>query len=297
MGVSGTAKIKLTSLDELLGNGEGEQRGQDSGERIVRLPLDQMHDFRGHPFRVCDDARMAETVESIREHGVLMPGIVRPDRGGGYELIAGHRRRHASRLAGLSDMPVIIKELTDDESTVLMVDSNIQREDLLPSERARAYRMKYDALKRMGVAAGSRSDEVLAKEAGESRNTIQRYIRLTYLEEGLLKLVDENRLPKVTAAELSYLKKTEQRYLLMIMERYRVTPSGSQAARMKQLSREGGLDRFAMESLLVQEDESRVSLRAGRIRDYFPREYTGKQIEETVYMLLEAWKSENAHKF
>ena len=292
------SKISLTSLDELLG-GTGAvtapgNAGRDVEGQVVRIPLDKMVEFKGHPFRVLDDEKMAETVESVQKHGVLMPGIVRPHKTlfGMYEIIAGHRRRRASKLAGLPDMPVIVMNLSDDEATVIMVDSNIQREDLLYSERAWAYRMKYDAQKRLGCEGG-RSDSVLAKESGESRNTIQRYIRLTYLVPELLQLVDERKLPWITAAEyLSHLKSSEQLKLFRLMGELKAVPSGEQARTLKEFSKKGELTDSVMAYVLERkEDMSKVSLPGRKIRSYFPEGYTGKQIEAVIYELLEEWKS------
>lgn len=291
-------KVKMMTLDELLGCGaSGEPLpAAASAETVVRLPLKEMHEFCGHPFRVVDDVKMAETVESIKKYGVLMPGIVRPDIKGGYEIVAGHRRHHAARLAGLSDMPVIVKNLSDDEATIIMVDSNIQREDILPSERAKAYKMKYDALKRLGVH-GERSDTVLAQQSGESRNTIQRYIRLTYLVPELLQMVDDNKLPKNTAADLSYLKAEEQKQLWAIMTQQKVIPSGEQAQQIKEYSKTGKLTETVMLLLLErQKDSSKVTLKSKAIRRFFPENYTGEQIEKIIYRLLEEWQQQEKNK-
>ena len=273
--------------------------------QVVRIPLKKLHTFhshaQGHPFRVSDDAKMAETVESVRQYGVLVPGIVRPDKDypGDYELISGHRRCRASELAGLADMPVIVRDMSDAEATVIMVDANIQREDLLPSERAWAYRMRYEAMKQLGTAErGSRSDQQLAKELGESRNTIQRFIRLTYLTPGLLQLVDDGKLPKIPAGELSYLRETEQEELLRVMECLHVVPSLDQAQKLKELSQKCNvLEASVMEYVFAkQEDSSKVSLPAKKIRAYFPESYTGAQIQEIIYRLLEEWQSEEGHR-
>lgn len=296
-------KIKMASLDDLLGVNEPpapanqiESVGED---KVVRLPLSSLHEFAGHPFRVLDDEKMAETLESVKKYGVLLPGIARPAaKPGQYEIVAGHRRRRASELAGLPDMPFIIKKLSDEEATVIMVDSNIQREDLLPSERAKAYRMKYDALKRMGGAEGGvRNDAKLAKEAGESRNTIQRYIRLTYLLPELLAMVDNKKLPKNTAVDISYLKPSEQKRLLLLMEECKCVPSGEQAQQMKEYSKEGTLSDTVMQLLLTRtENPEKVSLKGKKIRSYFPETYTGKQIEDVIYKLLEEWQEREGNK-
>ena len=298
---SSAEKIKMTSLDDLLGVTSAASStapiGSASENKVVSLPLELLHEFDGHPFRVLDDEKMAETVDSIREHGILMPGIVRPDGAGGYEIIAGHRRHHAAGLAGLTEMPVIVKDLSDEEATVIMVDSNIQREDLLPSERAKAYRMKYDALKQMGAGTGARNDEILAKQSGESRNTIQRYIRLTYLTPELLQMVDAGRLPKNTASELSYLKAKEQEQLFVIMEALNCIPSGEQAQRLKEYSKNKTLSQEVMQILLERKtNDAKVSLKEKDIRKYFPESYTGEQIEKIIYRLLQEWQEKEMEK-
>lgn len=305
------AKVRMASLEDLLGVREPAAK-QDGGTgmvpeqgQIVRLPIAKFHTFhshaQGHPFRVSDDAKMAETVESVRQYGVLVPGIVRPDKDypGDYELISGHRRCRASELAGLADMPVIVRDMSDAEATVIMVDANIQREDLLPSERAWAYRMRYEAMKELGTAEkGMRNDQQLAKELGESRNTIQRFIRLTYLTPALLQLVDGGKLPKIPAGELSYLRTNEQEELLEVMEQLHVVPSQEQAQKLKELSQKCSiLDRSVMEYVFArQEDSSKVSLPAKKIRSYFPEGYTGEQIQEIIYRLLEEWRAEEGHR-
>lgn len=297
---SSAEKIKMTSLDDLLGVTSAVSStasiSSENENKVVSLPLESLHEFTNHPFRVLDDEKMAETVDSIREHGILMPGIVRPDGAGGYEIIAGHRRHHAAGLAGLTEMPVIIKNLSDEEATVIMVDSNIQREDLLPSERAKAYKMKYDALKRLGAGTGARNDEILAKQSGESRNTIQRYIRLTYLTPELLQMVDAGRLPKNTASELSYLKTKEQEQLFTVMETLKCIPSGEQAQRLKEYSKNKTLSPEVMQLLLERRaDEAKVSLKQKDIRRYFPESYTGEQIEKIIYKLLQEWQEKEGN--
>lgn len=295
---SAAGKVRMASLDELLGcpaqrNGE---QASDEG-KVVRLPLRVLHTYHshphGHPFRVLDDEKMAETVESIKIHGVLQPGIVRPDKDypGEYELVSGNRRRRASELAGESDMPVIIRDMSDDEATVIMVDANLQREDILPSELAWAYRMKYEALKAMGMREDVRKDAALAKEMGTSRATIQRYIRLTYLHPRLLKLVDEGRLSRNPAVDLSYLKQNEQLMLDAIMEDMKLMPDGRQAERLHQLSREMMLNFNTIRQILKKPEEpAKVSLSSKKVREYFPESYTGEQIQSIIYELLEEWK-------
>lgn len=296
------SKVKMASLDSLLGGSVTPipaETVQESGEQLVMLPLDKLHTYhshpQGHPFRVLDDVKMAETVESVEKHGVLIPGIARPDRDfpGEYEVIAGHRRRRASELAGLTEMPFIVRALTDAEATVIMVDTNIQREDLLPSEKAWAYRMKYDALKKLGTREGIRTDKILAAEAGESRNSIQRYIRLTCLIPELLQLVDEGRLPKAPAEELSYLNGPKQELVRKVMRELKVIPSGEQAKKLKEIAKDSPEALTEPVIGLVLEkpvDSAKVSLPAKKIRKYFPESYTGEQIQEVIYQLLEEWK-------
>lgn len=293
-------KVRMTSLDELLGGTSAPIMSEAMAEegKIVRVPLKVLHTYHshphGHPFRVLDDEKMAETVDSIREHGVLEPGIVRPDKDypGEYELISGHRRQRASELAGLEDMPVIVRNLSDEEATVIMVDANLQREDILPSELAWAYQMKYEALKDMGAKEGTRNDTVLAKEMGTSRATIQRYIRLTYLNPGLLQMVDDGKLAKNPAVDLSYLRAEEQDKLMAIMKQLKAVPDGKQAEKLHQLSKEGSLNDGVIRLVLEKpEDMSKVSLPAKKLRSYFPESYTGEQIQTVIFELLEEWRN------
>lgn len=305
------AKVRMASLEDLLGIGQpsmergGRTAAVPEQGQITEVPLEKLHTFhshiQGHPFRVLDDSKMAETVESVKTYGVLVPGIVRPDREypGEYELISGHRRCRASMLAGLSDMPVIIREMSDAEATVIMVDANIQREDLLASERAWAYRMRYEAMKELGVTeSGLRNDQQLARELGESRNTIQRYIRLTYLVPELLAMVDADRLSKLAAVELSYLREEEQEELPEVMEELCVIPSLEQAKRLKELSRE--CDFFGTDVMRTvftgREERFKIALPAKKIRSFFPESYTGEQIREIIYRLLEEWQTEAGHR-
>ena len=290
-------KILMPSIEELLGLGSAIDKPiLPEFDKVTIMPLSLIHDFKDHPFRVPDDAKMAEMVDSIKLHGVLVPGIVRPDPDGGYEAVAGHRRRRGAALAGLTEMPVIIKNLTDDEATVIMVDSNIQREDILPSEKAWAYRMKYEALKRMGKdnLHGGRNDQVLAEQSGESRNTIQRYIRLTYLIKPFLDMVDEGKMGKNVASDyLSYLKDFEQEWLLNVINKTGHVPNGEQGARLKEFSQNGRLTESIMELVLAGEEpteKKKISFSSKALRKYFPPEYSAEQMEETIYKLLQEWK-------
>ena len=281
-------------------------------DKITLLPLSELHDFPNHPFKVRDDEAMQETAESIRQYGVLVPAIVRPREGGGYEIIAGHRRRHGSELAGLSAMPCIVRRMDDDTATILMVDSNIQRENILPSERAQAYKMKLEAIRRKaGRPAkgaenlpedncdqvghnfdGKRSVEIVADEAGESKSQVQRYIRLTELTPELQQMVDEKKIGMTPAVEISYLKPEEQQMLLTAIDSEQATPSLSQAQRMKKLSREGKLNDDTMLDIMMEQKKPEgynVVLSADKLRKYFPRSYTPQKMEETILKLLDAW--------
>ena len=281
-------------------------------DKITLLPLSELHDFPNHPFKVRDDEAMQETAESIRQYGVLVPAIVRPREGGGYEIIAGHRRRHGSELAGLQNLPCIVREMDDDTATILMVDSNIQRENILPSERAQAYKMKLEAIRRKaGRPAkgaenlpeencdqvghnfdGKRSVEIVADEAGESKSQVQRYIRLTELTPELQQMVDEKKIGMTPAVEISYLKPEEQQMLLTAIDSEQATPSLSQAQRMKKLSRDGKLNDDTMLDIMMEQKKPEgynVVLSADKLRKYFPRSYTPQKMEETILKLLDAW--------
>ena len=281
-------------------------------DKITLLPLSELHDFPNHPFKVRDDEAMQETAESIRQYGVLVPAIVRPREDGGYEIVAGHRRRHGSELAGLSAMPCIVRQMDADTATILMVDSNIQRENILPSERAQAYKMKLEAIRRKaGRPAkeaenlpeencdqvghnfdGKRSVEIVADEAGESKSQVQRYIRLTELTPELQQMVDEKKIGMTPAVEISYLKPEEQQMLLTAIDSEQATPSLSQAQRMKKLSRDGKLNDDTMLDIMMEQKKPEgynVVLSADKLRKYFPRSYTPQKMEETILKLLDAW--------
>ena len=281
-------------------------------DKITLLPLSELHDFPNHPFKVRDDEAMQETAESIRQYGVLVPAIVRPREDGGYEIIAGHRRKHGSELAGLQNLPCIVREMDDDTATILMVDSNIQRENILPSERAQAYKMKLEAIRRKaGRPAkgaenlpeencdqvghnfdGKRSVEIVADEAGESKSQVQRYIRLTELTPELQQMVDEKKIGMTPAVEISYLKPEEQQMLLTAIDSEQATPSLSQAQRMKKLSRDGKLNDDTMLDIMMEQKKPEgynVVLSADKLRKYFPRSYTPQRMEETILKLLDAW--------
>lgn len=300
---SSARNIELKSVDDLFATEES--RADAQREKVQEIPLGELHPFRNHPFKVKDDAAMQDTVDSVREYGVLVPAIARPDPNGGYELIAGHRRHHASELAGKETMPVIVRDLDDDAATIIMVDSNLQREELLPSERAFAYKMKLDAMKRQAGRpmkenrdqvghnfSGKRTVELIAENAPDSRNQIQRYIRLTELIPTLLDMVDERKIAFNPAVELSYLKKEEQTLLLEAMDSEQATPSLSQAQRLKKFSQQKMLSLDVMRAVMSEEkktDIDRVTLKNETLRKYFPKSYTPKQMEDTIIKLLEGW--------
>ena len=297
---SSAKKIELASVDDLFSTEEGRQDAKL--EKIQEIPLSGLHPFRNHPFKVKDDEAMMETADSIKQYGVLVPAIARPDPEGGYELVAGHRRHRASELAEKETMPVIVRDLDDDAATIIMVDSNLQRESLLPSERAFAYKMKLEAMKHQGervdltssqVGTKLRADEILAQQAGSSRNQVQRYIRLTELIPELMDMVDEKKIALNPAYELSFLKKEEQVDLLDAMDSEQATPSLSQAQRLKKYSQEGHLTLDMMRVIMGEEKKSdldRVTFTSDTLRKYFPKSYTPQRMQETIIKLLEAWQ-------
>ena len=296
---SSARNIELKSVDDLFATEES--RADAQREKVQEIPLGELHPFRNHPFKVKDDAAMQDTVESVREYGVLVPAIARPDPSGGYELIAGHRRHHASELAGKETMPVIVRDLDDDAATIIMVDSNLQREELLPSERAFAYKMKLEAIRHQGkrqeltssqVGMKLQALDIVGQQAGDSRNQVHRFIRLTELIPELLDMVDERKIAFNPAVELSYLKKEEQTLLLEAMDSEQATPSLSQAQRLKKFSQQKMLSLDVMRAVMSEEkknDLDRVTLKNETLRRYFPKSYTPKQMEDTIIKLLEGW--------
>lgn len=300
---SSAKSINLTSLDDLFSTEES--RAEESCEKVVRIPLSELRPFPNHPFHVRDDEAMQNTVDSIREYGVLTPGIVRPREDGGYEIVAGHRRKHGSELAGLSDMPCIVREMDDDTATILMVDSNIQREDILPSERAQAYKMKAEALNRkMGRPAkenegqvvptfrGKKTSEIIGEQVGENYKQVERYMRLTELQPELQQMVDDKKIAMTPAVELSYLKPEEQQMLLTAIDSEQATPSLSQAQRMKKLSQAGKLNDDTMLDIMMEQkkpEKCELTFSGDVLRKYFPRSYTPQRMQETIIKLLEAW--------
>ncbi len=280
-------KVKLKTFDDLFGTGEA-----SAGETVTSVPLSQLHTFKGHPFRVLDDEKMQETVDSVKKYGVLIPGIVRPFPEGGYEVVAGHRRWRACELAGLEEMPVLIRNLNDDEATIIMVDTNIQREDILPSEKAKAYRMKYEAMKHQGSKGDKHTADAIGEAAGDSGRTVQRYIRLSELAEELLDYVDENKIPMVVGEKLSYLKKEEQAWVVDAVGNSGIFPSKVQAEQFRESSEAGELTEGKVYAVLVRKEKEdvKVTISAKRIRNYFPESYSKEQIENVIYTLLEDWR-------
>ena len=294
------ANVSLSSYDEIFSTEE--TRSQDNLEKIQNLPLAELHPFQNHPFKVVDDEAMQRTVESVARYGVLAPAIARPRPAGGYEIISGHRRLHAAALAGLKTIPVIVRNMDDDAAVIAMVDANLQRETILPSERAFAYKMKLEAMKHQGqrtdltscqLGTKLRSDALVAEGTNESARTIQRFIRLTELIPELLDMVDQKQLSFNPAVELSYLSHPEQRELLDAMDYAQSTPSLSQAQRLKKLSQEGTLNLDTMRTIMseIKKPElGNVTLKDATLRKYFPRSYTPRQMQETIIKLLEQWQ-------
>ena len=297
---SSAQKMQLASLDDLFSTQASRDEAQR--EKVQEIPLEELHPFAHHPFKVLDDDRMKDTADSIREYGVLVPAIARPHPDGGYELIAGHRRKRGCELAGLKTMPVIVRELDDDAAIIIMIDSNIQRENILPSERAFAYQMKLEALKRQAgrpskehvsqLGTQTRSDQIMAEKLGESRNQIQRFIRLTNLIPTLLDMVDSKKIAFNPAVELSYLNQDEQAKLVDTMESEQATPSLSQAQRLKKFSQEGKLTEESMLAIMSEEKKpeiGKVTLGTDTLRKYFPTNWTPKHMEDQILKLLNNW--------
>ena len=297
-----SGNLALKGLDDLFSTEE--KRQEEQWEQVQQIPIDALHPFTNHPFKVLDDEAMTRTVESIAQYGVLAPLIARPrPDGDGYEIISGHRRQYAAKLAGLDTLPVIVRQMSDDAAVILMVDSNLQREHILPSERALAYKMKLDAMKRQAgrpskenvsqVGTQKRSDQLLAEQVGQSRNQIQRYIRLTELIPELMDMVDEKKIAFNPAYELSFLKPDEQQMLVETMDYEQATPSLSQAQRMKKFSQEGKLSEDVMLAIMSEEkkgDLDKVTLSSDTLRKYFPKSYTPAKMQETIIKLLEQWQ-------
>lgn len=299
--------ISLTSYDDLFETDES--RAESQLERVQNIPVRELIPFKNHPFKVLDDEAMLRTTESIAEYGVLTPLIARPLDHGGYEIISGHRRAHAAELAGLSEVPVLVRDMDDDAATVLMVDSNLQRENILPSERAFAYKMKLEAMKHQGsrsdltlgqvVPKFKRSTEAIAEGTGESYKQVQRYIRLTNLVPDLLDLVDCKQISFNPAVELSYLSPEEQETFLQAMDEVQAAPSLSQAQRLKKLAQEGNFTMDAAREILNEVkkgDLERVTFRNEQLRKFFPRSYTAQQMQDTIIKLLDQWQKKKSRE-
>lgn len=300
---SSASKIALASYDDIFETDAS--REDTTHEKVIEVPLTELHTFQNHPFKVRDDEAMRDTAESIEKYGVLVPGIVRPRAAGGYELVSGHRRKRGSELAGRETMPVLIRDLDDDAAVIIMVDSNLQRESLLFSERAFAFKMKLEAMKRKAGrpangsqvgndSLGKKSSEVLAEQAGESKNQIFRYIRLTELIPDLLDMVDEKKLAFIPAVELSYLQQSEQILLLDAVAQAEAMPSLSQAQRLKKYSQDGKLTLDLIEAILSEEKKevAKITITGDRLKRYFPSSYTQKQMEDTIIKLLDNWQKQ-----
>lgn len=298
------SKIEITTFDDLF---QGDGAVNESGDKVQEIALSELFPFKNHPFQVRDDEEMQKTVESIAQYGVLVPGIARPRAKGGYELIAGHRRKHGSEQAGKATMPVLVRELDDDEATIIMVDSNIQRENILPSEKAWAYKMKLDALKRQGkrndltserAVPKLRTREQVAQDAGEkSGMMVTRYISLTLLIPPLLELVDKAAFSVSAAADyISPLSEAEQEWLFAKMTLLRITPTASQLSRLKKYSQEGTLSEAVVDAVFTEERPVpvQVTLKKDKLTQYFPKSYTAQQMEEVIFSLLETWKTQHA---
>ena len=296
-----SGNLALKGLDDLFSTEE--KRQEEQREQVQQIPIDALHPFTNHPFKVLDDEAMTRTVESIAQYGVLAPLIARPrPDGDGYEIISGHRRKHAAELAHLDTVPVIVRNMKDDAATILMVDSNLQREHILPSERAFAYKMKLDAIKNQGarsdltssqVGTKLRADEKVAKDSGESRNQVQRFVRLTNLVPELLDMVDEKKISFNPAVELSYLDEKQQQDFLEAMDASQNAPSLSQAIRIKKLAQQGEFDYDAVYNIMNEEKKSEldtVTIKNETLRKYFPRNYTPRQMESIIIKLLDQWQ-------
>ncbi len=287
------AKIKMESFDDLFGGNTAQENGV---EQIINAPLAELHTFKDHPFRVEDDEKMEETTESIRQHGVLVPGIARPRAGGGYEIIAGHRRKRGSELAGKTEMPVIVRNYTDDEATIIMVDSNIQREDILPSEKARAYKMKYEAMKHQGKKSGRNTLDEVGEAAGENAKKVQRYIWLSRLSDELLEMVDTKKLGFSQGVDISFLSEEAQQWVQVIIEEQGCNVSMVQSGKLKEYGKSGELTQAMVELVLSEEKpkERKITIKSDKIGKYFSDSYSNEEIESIIITLLDKWKEEGA---
>ena len=283
-------EIQLTSYDELLGLEESPEKSMN---QVVEIELEKLYPFKNHPFHVSDDEKMAETVESIKNYGVLNPALVRPRSEGGYELISGHRRKRGCELCGKTTMPVLVRNYTDDEAVIIMVDSNIQRENILPSEKAHAYKMKYDAMKHQGSKEGGLTLGELGEAAGESAKTVQRYIWISRLSDSLLDMVDAKKIGIMQAVDLSFLSEDAQQWVLVAIQETNVVITTQQSAMLKESDKKGELT-FPMVRMMLEKEktvERKVVIKTERINNYFPATYSREEIENIIYQLLENWKS------
>ena len=287
------SKVKIEKFEDLFGGSAGQE---SSVEQIINAPLADLHTFKDHPFRVVDDEKMEETTESIRQYGVLVPGIARPRKGGGYEIIAGHRRKRGSELAGKTEMPVIVRNYTDDEATIIMVDSNIQREDILPSEKARAYKMKYEAMKHQGKKSGKNTLDEVGEAAGENAKKVQRYIWLSRLSDELLIMVDNKKLGFSQGVDISFLTEEAQQWVQAVIEEKSCNISMAQSAQLKEYGKTGELTSAMVRMLLTEEKskERKITIKWDRIGRYFSDSYSNEEIENIIISLLDKWKGEGA---
>ncbi len=287
------SKVKIEKFEDLFGGCAGQE---SSVEQIINAPLADLHTFKDHPFRVEDDEKMEETTESIRQYGVLVPGIARPRAGGGYEIIAGHRRKRGSELAGKTQMPVIVRNYTDDEATIIMVDSNIQREDILPSEKARAYKMKYEAMKHQGKKSGKNTLDEVGEAAGENAKKVQRYIWLSRLSDELLEMVDTKKLGFSQGVDISFLTEEAQQWVQAVIGEQGCSVSMVQSGKLKEYGKSGELT-LAMVKLILSEEkpkERKITIKSDKIGEYFSDSYSNEEIENIIISLLDKWKEEGA---
>ena len=287
------SKVKIEKFEDLFGGSAGQE---SSVEQIINAPLADLHTFKDHPFRVVDDEKMEETTESIRQYGVLVPGIARPRAGGGYEIIAGHRRKRGSELAGKTEMPVIVRNYTDDEATIIMVDSNIQREDILPSEKARAYKMKYEAMKHQGKKSGKNTLDEVGEAAGENAKKVQRYIWLSRLSDELLEMVDTKKLGFSQGVDISFLTEEAQQWVQAVIGEQGCSVSMVQSGKLKEYGKSGELT-LAMVKLILSEEkpkERKITIKSDKIGEYFSDSYSNEEIENIIISLLDKWKEEGA---
>ena len=287
---SSASKIKLDTYDDLFGNDTAES---SSLEQIISVPLADLHTFKDHPLRVVDDEKMEETTESIKKYGVLVPGIARPRAGGGYEIIAGHRRKRGSERAGKSEMPVIVRNYTDDEATIIMVDSNIQREDILPSEKAKAYKMKYEAMKHQGKKSDMNTLDKVGEAAGENAKKVQRYIWLSRLSDELLDMVDKKKIGFSQGVDISFLSEEAQQWVQVILEEQSCNVSMVQSGKLKEYGKKGELTLPMVRLILTEEKpkERKVTLKADKISKYFEEDCSSEEIENIIIQLLDEWKN------